>query len=567
MRDIKTRDKVNQTVKTLDRAAIVADKFRNATVKSKETAEHTQTTDETSPEEYAVNLVSDKSKIATHRAAIKFNEKGKQSVVETKRNIQRFRSEQAVKSIRRQRMDNKPSASPDLNFSDKGSKYDIKTRESIKKANTKPVSKDIKGADKTIKTVNHSVNQTVKSSSDTARKSYISSKQSAKATKKSAEAAKKGFEKSAKTMKEAAKHTKKIVKGIIEGTKAVVNAIIAGGWLSVVIIILLCLVGALASSFYGIFFSTETSESGMNISTVIQEINSDYDDRIDELKASGNFDSVEINGSKANWKDVLSIYAVKTTTDPDNPMEIATVDENKKSILSNIFWDMNSIDSKVETKSETKETVTTDEYGNEVITTEEVTIKVLTITVNSKTANNMADEYSFNKKQKEYLAELMNDSNDKLWASIIFSTGGNTDVDIDFDALDFGNETVNDIQKKIVIVATNSESYGISAKSGYCQAWVADVYQAATGSRGSAHCALCAAEKWAVSDDWSKIQVGATVYGYASNPYGHVGIYIGNGKVIHNLSGTIKVQSLESWIKDFKGFAWGWENDNNIIQL
>jgi len=563
MRDIKTRDKVNQTVKTLDRAAIAADKFRNVTVKSKEAAEHTQTTDETSPEEYAVNLVSDKSKIATHRAAVKFNEKGKQSVAETKRNIQRFRSEQAVKSIRRQRTDYKPSASPDLNFSDKDSKYDIKTRESIKKANTKPVSKDIKGADKTIKTINHSVNQTIKSSSDTARKSYISSKQSAKATKKSAEAAKKGFEKSAKTMKEAAKHTKKIVKGIIEGAKAVINAIIAGGWLSVVIIILLCLVGALASSFYGIFFSTETSASGMNISTVIQEINVDYDNRIDELKASGNYDSVEINGSKANWKDVLSIYAVKTTTDPDNPMEIATVDENKKSILSNIFWDMNSIDAKAETRTETKEITSTDENGNEVITTEEVTIKVFTITINSKTANDMADEYSFNKKQKEYLAELMNESNDKLWASIIYGFNGNN-KDIDIGSLDFGDETVNDMQRKIVAVATNSEKYGISAKSGYCQAWVADVYQAVTGSRGNAHCALCAADMWAVSQDFSKIQVGATVYGYASNPYGHVGIYIGNGKVIHNLLGTVKVQSLESWVKDFKGFAWGWENNTKL---
>lgn len=51
--------------------------------------------------------------------------------------------------------------------------------------------------------------------------------------------------------------------------------------------------------------------------------------------------------------------------------------------------------------------------------------------------------------------------------------------------------------------------------------------------------------------------------GYASNPYGHVGIYIGNGMVAHNI-GEIKIQSLESWIKTYKGFAWGWEND---IQL
>lgn len=448
-----------------------------------------------------------------------------------------------------------------MNFSNKDSKYDIKTRESIKKANTKPVSKDIKGADKTIKTANHSVKKTVKSSSDTARKSYVSSKQSAKATKKSVETAKRGFQKSVKTIKATAKHTKRIVKAIIEGAEATVSAIIAGGWISVIVIIVLCLVGALASSFYGIFFSTETSESGMNISTVIQEINADYDNRIDELKASGSYDSVEINGSKSNWKDVLSIYAVKTTTGPDNPMEIATVDGNKKSILSNIFWDMNTIDSKAETRTETKETTSADENGEEVVTTEEVTIKVLIITINGKTANETAADYSFNKKQKEYLAELMNDSNDNLWASIIFGfSGSNSDIDIG--ALDFGNETVNDIQRKLVAVATNSEKYGISARSGYCEAWVADVYQAATGSRGSAHCALCAADMWAVSDDWSKIKVGATVYGYANNPFGHVGIYIGNGKVIHNISGTVKVQSLESWVKDFKGFAWGWESRN-----
>lgn len=138
--------------------------------------------------------------------------------------------------------------------------------------------------------------------------------------------------------------------------------------------------------------------------------------------------------------------------------------------------------------------------------------------------------------------------------------------DIDIGSLDFGAETVNDMQRKLVAVAINSDSYGISAKSGYCQAWVADVYQAVTGSRGSAHCALCAADMWAVSSDWSKIQVGATIYGYASNPYGHVGIYIGNGKVIHNLSGTVKVQSLESWVKDFNGFAWGWENGNTLLK-
>ena len=57
----------------------------------------------------------------------------------------------------------------------------------------------------------------------------------------------------------------------------------------------------------------------------------------------------------------------------------------------------------------------------------------------------------------------------------------------------------------------------------------------------------------------------STVYGYASNPYGHVGIYIGNGQVAHNLSGEIVIQSLDSWVSQFNGFAWGWENGKKLM--
>lgn len=577
--DIKTVAKKN--IKTIETIGIITEKVKDAGIKTKDDIDKTINTDANSPEQYAAQRFQDNAHSTATDTAYYFNKAGKKSVADTKKNVENAQVTIADIKARRaeRRAKTKSAEHTDKSIIKTAENALKKQSETAMKNAPKTVSNDIrmgnnsvlKNKGKTVKTANDGYTKakgikTANTAKNTIATNRLAVSKTAEKSRKAAQYMRETAREAAKLAKNSFKVLMKVIKGAIQAAKSLVSAIIAGGWISVIVIIVLCLVGALASSFYGIFFSTETSDSGMNISSVIQEINADYDNRIDELK-SDEYDRIEINGSKANWKDVLSIYAVKTTTYPDNPMEIATIDENKKSILSNIFWDMNSINSKVETKSETKETVTTDEYGNEVITTEEVTIKVLTITVNSKTANNMADEYSFNKKQKEYLAELMNDSNDKLWASIIFSTGGNTDVDIDFDALDFGNETVNDIQKKIVIVATNSESYGISAKSGYCQAWVADVYQAATGSRGSAHCALCAAEKWAVSDDWSKIQVGATVYGYASNPYGHVGIYIGNGKVIHNLSGTIKVQSLESWVKDFKGFAWGWENDNNTIQL
>lgn len=568
--DIKTVAKKN--IKTIETVGIITERVKEAGIKTKDDIGKTINTDADTPEQYSAQRFQDTVHSTATDAAYYFNKAGKKSVADTKKNIEN--AQVTIEELKARRAGRKAKAKS----AEQANQSIIKTAENAPKKPSETAMKNapktasndirmgnnsaVKNKGRTIKTVNDNYAKVkdIKTAKNTIATNRLAVSKTAEKSRKAAQYMRETAREAAKLAKNSFKVLMKVIKGAIKAAESLISAIIAGGWISVIVIIVLCLVGALASSFYGIFFSTETSDSGMNISSVIQEINADYDNRIDELKASGNYDSVEINGSKSNWKDVLSIYAVKTTTDPDNPMEIATVDENKKSILSNIFWDMNSIDSKAETRTETKEITSADENGNEVITIEEVTIKVLTITVNSKTANNMADEYSFNKKQKEYLAELMNESNDKLWASIIFSTGGNTNVDIDFDALDFGDETVNDTQRKIVVVATNSESYGISAKSGYCQAWVADVYQAVTGKRGHAHCALCAADMWAVSDDWSKIQVGSTVYGYASNPYGHVGIYIGNGKVIHNLSGTVKIQSLESWIKDFKGFAWGWEN-------
>lgn len=573
--DIKTVAKKN--IRTIETVGIITEKVKDAGIKTKDDIGKAIHTDADTPEQYAAQRFQDTVHSTATDTAYYFNKAGKKSVADTKKNIEN--AQVTLEDIKARRAERKAKAKSaeqaNQNIIKNVENAPKKPSETAMKNAPKTAGNDIrmgnnsvlKNKGKTIKTANDNFTQSVRTA-DSAKNTFAVKRL---AVSKNAEKARKAAQYMRETAKEAAKLAKnsfkvlmKVIKGAIKAAESLVSAIIAGGWISVIVIIILCLVGALASSFYGIFFSTETSDSGMNISSVIQEINADYDNRIDELK-SDEYDRIEINGSKANWKDVLSIYAVKTTTDPDNPMEIATVDENKKSILSTIFWDMNSIDSKAETRTETKEITSTDENGNEIITTDEITVKILTITISSKNADDMSKQYSFDDKQKEYLAELMNDSNDKLWASIIFSTGGNTNVDIDFDALDFGDETVNDTQRKIVAVATNSESYGISAKSGYCQAWVADVYQAVTGSRGSAHCALCAADMWAVSQDFSKIQVGATVYGYSSSQFGHVGIYIGNGKVIHNLSGTVKVQSLKSWVKDFKGFAWGWENGENLI--
>lgn len=562
MSEIEIKKVAERTLKTADNLGIATEKAKGITLKAKEKVSKNVSDNSESPVNYAIDKVQDNAKSASKDAIYFFNKQGKKSVNETVKNTKKLEhSIEEVRARRKIKKDKSKVNNPDK-YTPKAPDDTVKTDDIVSKNTPKNTQNKVRSASsiKTKETVS-----AVKSNQPIINVNKQSAKDTAKAINKSSKIAKETAKQSAKGAKKAARATKRAIKAMIESTKALVNAIIAGGWVSVVIIILISLIAALCSSFYGIFFSSETSQSGMNITSVIQQINNEFDDKIDEIKSSGRFDGVEVIGSRSNWKDVLSIYAVKTTIDENNPMEIATVDENKKSILSSIFWDMNNISKSVETRTETITKESTDEQGNKIETTEQVEKKYLVITLSGKTADDMANSYSLNDTQKKYLAELMSDKNNKLWASLIYNIGGvSGGSGIDIKDLDFLNETVNDTQNKIVAVATNSAKYGISARSGYCQAWVADVYQAVTGSRGSAHCALCAADMWAVSSDFSQIPVGATVYGYSSSKYGHVGIYIGNGMVAHNI-GEIKIQSLESWVKNYKGFAWGWENGKELV--
>ncbi len=75
-----------------------------------------------------------------------------------------------------------------------------------------------------------------------------------------------------------------------------------------------------------------------------------------------------MSGSRAVWKEVLAVYSVKANTDQDNPIEVATMDDSKKQLLKDIFWEMNSISSRTESNTETVITETDDGNGNIVET-------------------------------------------------------------------------------------------------------------------------------------------------------------------------------------------------------
>lgn len=482
MAKIKTRDAVKGTIKAIDKAAVASERMKAAYAKTKEKAEQGYYAEESSATEYAADKVSYASERIAGEGAHQFNKQGQKSVQTTKENIikakdkvEDFKGKRAVKTAEKQkaqaaaeRNGSQPrhgaasrSPAPDTpaNAGEKAKSRFIKTRQQGKqtikttarnaektvkstaqgtvktreaaraaaqgavkskeavKAATKST---VKTAEKGIKTAQTTSKAAIKTTEQTAKAAKAAAKTSVKTAQKAAQAAKATAKATAHAVKVAVKATLAAIKAIIAGTKALIAAVIAGGWIAVAVILIICLIGLLVGSVFGIFFSGEDSGNGMTMQTVVREINADYDSRLDEIINNTSHDVLEMSGSRAVWKEVLAVYSVKTTTDPDNPQEVATMDDNKKQLLKDIFWEMNEISSRTESKTETQITESDDGHGNIVETETTVTQTYLYITVSHKTAEEMADRYGFNEEQRQQLSELLAEENNSLWSAVLY---------------------------------------------------------------------------------------------------------------------------------------------------
>ena len=182
------------------------------------------------------------------------------------------------------------------------------------------------------------------------------------------------------------------------------------------VIVVNCIIGLLAGSCFGIFFSGEDNGSGQTMPAVVREINEEYETRLVEIKAANSHDVLEM----AAWREVLAIYAVKTSTDPINPQEVATLDDGKKQLLKVVFLQMNEISHSTSTQTETVVIETDDGHGNIVETETIVTRTTLYITAGHKTVDEMAEQFGFNEEQKQQLAELLAVENAALWTQVLY---------------------------------------------------------------------------------------------------------------------------------------------------
>ena len=252
--------------------------------------------------------------------------------------------------------------------------------------------------------------------------------QAARST-QAAQAAAKAGKQAAESGKKAAKElSQKALQAIIAAGKSLVAALGAGGAIALLIVIVVMLVGILLVSPFGIFFSGST-DNEMTLQQAMGFLNTEFNDRITEIENSVTHDDLRQDGQQPPWKEVLAIYAVKVTTDRENPMEVVTMDEEHLELLRQIFWDMNQIDYTTETYTEevTVEVPAEDSTDEDGVTEEVQTVERtrLVITITSKTALQMAEEYGFDQEQLDLLSELLSEEYANLWFGV---PGGSDDI-------------------------------------------------------------------------------------------------------------------------------------------
>lgn len=253
----------------------------------------------------------------------------------------------------------------------------------------------------TIKTVEAEANAATSSRAASQRLAATKAAKRTQFIEQKSKIAAKGAEKG---LKRAEKGVSRIVKAIVESGKKLAAALATGGSAALVVVVIICLVGLIVSSCYGVLFSGEV-DGGMTLQEAMQTLNTEYSAAIAACK-TGDYEQLHMTGSRAPWRDVIAVFAVRVT-DGENAQEAVTMSEEKLDLLRMIFWDMNEISSHTETETETVVTEQEDEDGN--VTTVETTgeHRHLYIHTEAKTAEAMGLAYGFDRKQMDALAGLM----------------------------------------------------------------------------------------------------------------------------------------------------------------
>lgn len=221
------------------------------------------------------------------------------------------------------------------------------------------------------------------------------------------------------TAQKAATVLRSAIRHLLAALQSLAAALVAGGWVTAFIVLLICLIALVAGSAYGIFFAAETpDENAVTVQAAVEQLTGEYRDRLEEIENSVEYDRQEIESNDGSyaiaWQDVLAVFASQTAGDA-NGAAVAYLDEDNVDRLRTVLWDMNELDWRTERQTQEVEQ-TNEESETETAT---ITETVLVIELIHHTLEEMRETYHFTDRQNEYLTLLSGEDTATLWGELL----------------------------------------------------------------------------------------------------------------------------------------------------
>ena len=199
----------------------------------------------------------------------------------------------------------------------------------------------------------------------------------------------------------AAAAAKKLTEAAAKAVKELISALasLGGGTALFIVFSIVIVAGAFLASPLGILFADEQqADDTVPLATAIAEIQGEYHAELERLQ-NGDFVSVQIVGQTPDWREVVAVFASKTAGAEDG-IDVFTLDEERVELLRQVFWDMCEI-------TTATQTVDVPDSDPDDDVDDSHTGIALTITITSKTAEQMRLIYVFTKYQNDALDILL----------------------------------------------------------------------------------------------------------------------------------------------------------------
>lgn len=259
-KEIKTRQ-VYKDIKALDKTVTGMERVKRAYVRTKDSAKQTQVQPYDTSEEYAGDKITHGADNAAHETVHQIIKQGGRGIDHVKEKKQVSDSVKQVKSgmkegrqtaeralqknaVERQTSQMRELPKQTIKTADRREKT-IKTTYQAGRAVKRSGKGTIKVSGRTVKTAERTARTTVKTTEQTAKAARQAMKTSAKAAQKSAQAARQAARAAQQAAKATVRATIAAVRAIIAATKSLLVAIGVGGWIAVLILMIVILFGGI----------------------------------------------------------------------------------------------------------------------------------------------------------------------------------------------------------------------------------------------------------------------------------------------------------------------------------